>query len=363
MVNRLLTLLFLCTSAIANSQEVAHSIYLIGDAGKDTMAGPALQMLESELKRDSTSTVIFLGDNIYPAGLAGKEGAKKKHLSELKLLSQLETTAEHQGYVFWIPGNHDWKAGRWQGDWLVQLEADFVEEYYSKQKTIKNDSGMVFFPKDGFPGPHLTTVSEHGYDLIAIDVQWWLQDQFFHRVPTEIGFTKRKMEDLFLERLDSLLARSTRSGRKTILAAHHPMFSNGHHGASKQPWRFMFNWVPPFPLFGLMGLNRALVQDIPQPRYRRIQKKILAVLNKYRNIIYVSGHDHNLQYLENGGNHYLISGAGSKISSLKGDRYGAKFMDDRNYGFMRLDFLESGAVKCHVFGHLTGGEFHSFDLK
>lgn len=354
----ILWLLSLCSLA----QEVKHSIYLIGDAGKDTTAGPALLMLEEELKSYPQSTVIFLGDNIYPAGLEGKEGAKKKRLSEQKLLSQLERTQNHQGYVFWLPGNHDWKAGRWQGHWLVKEEADFVERYYAEQGTVKNDSGAVFSPKNGLPGPHIQEVSEHNYNLITIDIQWWLQDQFFHKVPTENGLSKRKMEQLFLERLDSLLARSVRSGLTTILAAHHPLYSNGHHGAHKQPWRFILNWVPPFQLFGLLGLNRALVQDVFQPRYKRIRNRIVEILNKYEDVIYVSGHDHNLQYIEKENNHYLISGSGSKRSSLKGDRNAATFMDDGNYGFMRLDIAESGRIKCHVFGHTGSGAIHSFWL-
>lgn len=353
-------LIFLVAQSVA--QNVEHSIYLIGDAGKDTTPGPALLMLEEELKLHPTSSVLFLGDNIYPAGLEGKEGAKKQRLSELKLLSQLERTENHEGYVFWVPGNHDWKAGRWQGHWLVKKEAEFVESYYAKQGTIKNDSDAVFFPKEGFPGPDLQQITEHNYDLITIDVQWWLQDQFFHKVPTENGLTKKKMEQLFLERLDSLLARSTKSGAKTIIAAHHPMYSNGHHGAAKQPFRFILNWVPPFQLFGLIGLNRAMVQDIPQPRYKRIRNRILNIINKYQGVIYVSGHDHNLQYLKMDNNHYLVSGAGSKRSSLSGDKYGASFMDDANYGFMRLDVMDDGRTQCHVFGHTTGTVIYSFWL-
>ncbi|MCF8465667.1 MAG: metallophosphoesterase [Flavobacteriales bacterium] len=361
-VSRFSVVLFLLIANVLQAQNVKHSIYLIGDAGKDTLPGPALLMLEEELKEHQNSSVIFLGDNIYPAGLEGKEGNKKKHLSEMKLLSQLERTRDFTGHVFWVPGNHDWKAGRWQGHWLVQKEAEFVESYYAQTKTIKNDSGHVFMPKDGLPGPLIEKVEEGGFDLIAIDVQWWLQDQFFHKVPTEYGLNKRRMEKRFLERLDTLIATSVSEGKLTMIAAHHPMFSNGHHGAAKQPFRFIFNWVPPFQLFGLIGLNRALVQDIPQPRYKRIRNKILNVLNKYEGLVYVSGHDHNLQYLKKENNHYLISGAGSKRSSLSGDKYGATYMDDQNYGFMRLDVMEDGKINCHVFGHTKGGIIHSFWL-
>ncbi len=358
----LLVLLSLVFSCLIQGQNIKHSIYLIGDAGKDTVPGPALRMLEAELDSNPNSSVIFLGDNIYPAGLEGKEGNKKKRLSEMKLLSQLERTKNFSGHVFWVPGNHDWKAGRWQGHWLVQKEAKFVESYYVKNKAIKNDSGHVFLPKGGLPGPMLETVEEHNYNLIAIDVQWWLQDQFFHKVPTEYGLNKRRMEKRFLARLDSLISKSVSEGKLTLIAAHHPMFSNGHHGAAKQPFRFIFNWIPPFQLFGLMGLNRALVQDIPQPRYKRIRNKILEILNKHQNLIYVSGHDHNLQYLKKDGNHHLVSGAGSKRSSLSGDKYGATYMDDQNYGFMRLDVLENGKINCHVFGHTRNGIIHSFEL-
>ncbi|MCB9204434.1 MAG: metallophosphoesterase [Flavobacteriales bacterium] len=358
-VNKLVVVLLLIAQ-IGAAQTVNHSLYLIGDAGKDTTPGPALRMLEEELKANPTSSVIFLGDNIYPAGLEGKDGAKKKRMSELKLLSQLERTANHQGYVFWVPGNHDWKAGRWQGHWLVKQEADFVEKYYAERGTIKNDSGEVFFPKLGLPGPHVAELPELGYNLITLDVQWWLQDQFFHKVPTEGGLSKKKMEQLFLQQLDSALARSSRSGLKTIIAAHHPMYSNGHHGDSKQPLRFIFNWVPPFQLFGLIGLNRALVQDIPQPRYKRIRNRMLSIINKYQGVLYVSGHDHNLQFIKKDENFHLVSGAGSKRSSLSGDKFSATYMDDQNYGFMRLDMMDSGRIKCYVFGHTTGDVIHSF---
>jgi hypothetical protein len=344
------------------AQEIKHSIYLIGDAGKDTIPGVALRLLEDELLENKSSSVLFLGDNIYPAGLEGKDGNKKKRLSELKLLSQLERTEAHKGYVFWVPGNHDWKAGKWSGHWLVQKEAEFVESYYTNNASVKNDSGHIFLPKNGLPGPAIEKVEEHGYNLIAIDVQWWLQDQFFHKVPTEDGLNKKKMENRFLLRLDSLLALSKLEGKLTIVAAHHPIFSNGHHGAPKQPWRFIFNCIPPFQLFGLMGLNRALVQDISQPRYKRIRNKILEILKKYPGTIYVSGHDHNLQYIKKDDVHYLVSGAGSKRSSLSGDKFGATYMDDQNYGFMRLDLMKNGQIKCNVFGHTKGGIIHSFVL-
>lgn len=341
---------------------IAHSIYLIGDAGKDTMPGLALQMLGRELKNDPNSTVIFLGDNVYQRGLEGKEGSEKYRVASLKLLAQLSQTENHKGNVYWLPGNHDWKAGRWQGMETVKVEAAFVENYYRNHADIINRNGPVFIPKDAFPGPAYVTFADSVH-LIAIDIQWWLQSQLGHRTPRLEGMSRRQMTRKFLTDLDSVLNRATAAGGPILIAAHHPLYSNGHHGAPKQPLRFMVNWVPPFQLFGLIGLNRMLVQDIPQPRYKRIRNRILRVMEGHRNLIYVSGHDHNLQYFRKGGHHHLVSGSGSKRSSLGRDRNGARFMDDRNYGFMRLDLMTDGTRRVHVFGHETGKVFHSFVLE
>lgn len=349
-------------AAVWGQVGITHSIYLIGDAGKDTLPGPALRMLGSELEKDTNSTVIFLGDNVYQRGLEGKEGSEKYRVATLKLLSQLSQTENHRGNVYWLPGNHDWKAGRWQGLETVKAEAIFVEQYYKEHADIINKNEQVFLPKDGFPGPAHAVFNDNVH-LIAIDIQWWLQSQFGHRTPRTEGMTRKQMTRKFLTDLDSLLGLSTATDGTVLVAAHHPMYSNGHHGAAKQPLRFMVNWVPPFQLFGLIGLNRMLVQDIPQPRYKRIRNKILTVMDKYEGVIYVSGHDHNLQYFRKGPNHHLVSGAGSKRSSLGRDRHEARFMDDRNYGFMRLDLMTDGTRQVHVFGHVTEKVFHSFVLE
>ena len=43
---------------------------------------------------------------------------------------------------------------------------------------------------------------------------------------------------------------------------------------------------------------------------------ILEVTRPYENVIFLSGHDHNLQYIREEGHHFLISGAGSKLNAI-----------------------------------------------
>ncbi len=55
-------------------------------------------------------------------------------------------------------------------------------------------------------------------------------------------------------------------------------------------------------------------QDLGHPRYRALRKALLQTFSEHENLIYVSGHEHSLQYFEPepGGTHLIISGAGSR---------------------------------------------------
>ena len=100
---------FFCLSAFAQ-EKVVHTVYLVGDAGEDTIPGKALLLLKDELIANPNSSVVFLGDNVYPSGLK-----KNNKESVLHLESQLQILKEYKGNVFFIPGNHDWQAQKRNG--------------------------------------------------------------------------------------------------------------------------------------------------------------------------------------------------------------------------------------------------------
>ncbi len=94
------------------AKEVAHTFYLIGDAGLSPTGtmNPALKAFQARLaKADSNSTAIFLGDNIYPAGLPDPRDSTQAYLqAKNNLDAQLQTLAGFPGRPLFIPGNHDW---------------------------------------------------------------------------------------------------------------------------------------------------------------------------------------------------------------------------------------------------------------
>src|SRR5688572_26928590 len=111
-------LLFLTCAAHAQSlnDSIAHSLYFIGDAGEAFIVNSKLgDVLYHDIKTTGTkSTVLFLGDNIYPKGMPDADH-KERLLSEKILRTQATWIKELNANVIFIPGNHDWMKGRKQG--------------------------------------------------------------------------------------------------------------------------------------------------------------------------------------------------------------------------------------------------------
>lgn len=305
------------------------SVYLVGDAGKDTSPGEALLMLKKELLLNPNSAVVFLGDNVYPNGMKVDEHAR------LCLESQLQILKEYKGKVYFIPGNHDWASQTYKGLKVLKAEQLYVQSYLRNNTSVANKNDKTFLPENGLPGPE-TLMLSGGLRLVIIDTQW-----FLHFYKKNKIISKRNTKELFYQKLDSILSFAKQNGEQVIVAAHHPLYTNGEHSRSLQPIRFLVNYTP-FQIFGIFGLNRLFSQDMEQPRYKKMRKRILKSLNKYDNILYASGHDHNLQYFEHNGNRYSVSGAGSKFESLrKNKKFDSLFEDDTQTGFMKLDYSKN----------------------
>lgn len=329
-----LKIIFLFFPVLLFSQsDMPYSVYLIGDAGEDTVSGKALIMLKEKLINDSSSTVVFLGDNVYPDGFK-----KDNYKSELKMRSQLNILKDYKGRAYFIPGNHDWSAQKRNGLKRIIDQKEYIESYLRNNSKLVNKNEAAFLPANGLPGPE-SVMLNNKLRLITIDTQWFLH--FYKK--NKIGSIKNT-EDLFYRNLDSLLRYSHENGEKVIVAAHHPIFTNGVHSRKLEPLRFCVNYTP-FQIFGQFGLNRLFSQDLSNPRYRKMRKRILKRLEKYDNIIYVSGHEHSLQFFKEKGNRFIVSGCGSKTDHLKRKkRFISVFQDDSKTGFVKLEYCSDGIV-------------------
>ncbi len=222
----------------------------------------------------------------------------------------MDAFKNYPGKVFFIPGNHDWNNARSRGLQYVNRQEEFVETYLNK--------GNTFLPDNGFPGPidiELVDDDDTPFDkdirLIVLDTEWWL-----HKHEKPFGDTgEYDLQDAgdFLVELNDIIRERTND--HVIMAAHHPLYSNGSHGGYFPPKRHL---LP--PVFGsLYVLYRKFFgfpQDISHHRYQELKRELTTIISGVPNLIYTSGHDHNLQYhrvdRRRMNQHFLVSGSGSK---------------------------------------------------
>jgi hypothetical protein len=327
------------------------SLYLIGDAGDDTLPGPALQLLETKLKNESSeSAIIFLGDNSYEKGIF-PEGSKNYKESTLKLTAQLDRAKDYGGQVFVIPGNHDWNKSKWKGLAQIHNEEKFTRAYLSDSSFHFKNTSNCFLPKAGFPGPSSVLLdSVLKIRLIVYDAQWWLQRQWFHKAGKEDGKSYREMSDDFFSQLRKMLGDAKANQEQVIIAAHHPLMTEGHHGVRKTGIYILATYTP-LIIFRPMGLNRLFRQDLTSNAYRRLADSMLDIIQQYDHIIYVSGHDHNLQVLhDEKKNLFILSGAGSRSAPFAENPSSHAFWkNDSETGFFQLVFRKGAEVELKVF--------------
>lgn len=330
------------------SLKLEHTVYLVGDAGKASLGEvpPALKCLKAALAKESeNSSVLFLGDNVYPSGLLDDD-EKGWALSEHRLKVQLETLEGYKGHPIFMPGNHDWGSGL-KG---LKRQQKYVDNYINKLRGVddKDDKDWedYFLPENGCPGPEVIEIGDKLVILI-VDTQWYLEDWSKQpKINDDCLAKSREMYEYFF-----LNAVKKYRSRNIIIAGHHPPFTNGPHGGNFTLMEHIFPLTTvssklfiPMPGVGtIAALIRGSVgskQDMSHQLNKDLMAGMLRSANTFGSFIFVSGHEHNLQYLENGQQKFVVSGGGSQKDASRLGK-GAKFAYG-TMGYSTLDFYENG---------------------
>jgi hypothetical protein len=213
-------------------KKIAHSFYLIGDAGNSPIgsSSEALKAFKSELNKASkNSTAIFLGDNIYPKGLPGKKD-ESRAFAEYQLKAQTSAVKDFKGEAIFIPGNHDWYSNGLKG---LKRQEKYIEDALGKN---------TFLPENGCPIEKVEISDD--IVMIIIDSEWYLTNWDKH--PTINDDCEIKTRFKFFEELESLIKKAR--GKTTIIALHHPMFTNGPHGGQYD----FVSHLKPIPILGTL---------------------------------------------------------------------------------------------------------------
>ncbi len=320
------------------NKEISHEFYLIGDAGYTNIgkSQPALNAFKKVLsKASSNSTALFLGDNIYPSGFpeANTEGSD---LAEYRINSQIATVKEFKGRPIFIPGNHDWYSNGLKG---LKRQEKFVEEALGKN---------TFLPENGCPIERVKINDE--LVLLTIDSQWFLSDWDKHPTIND-ECDEIKTREQFFEEIESQINKA--QGKTLVIAIHHPIVTNGSHGGEYS----LKSYFSPLPILGslknyIRKTGGVSPQDIQSTKYRTLSKRLLTLAQQKNNLIFVSGHEHSLQYIVNSNTPFIINGSGSKstAASLGYDglfAYGGQ-------GFVKLVTYKDGSSWAYYYGEDNG---------
>ena len=282
------------------SKAINRTFYLIGDAGKSPMGDLSLGLkaFKQHISNKNTENdfAVFLGDNIYPAGLPKKD-AKTRSNAENHIDAQIKSVKDFGGKAFFIPGNHDWYADGVQG---VKRQEDYIEDALGKN---------TFKPENGCPLESID-ISET-IQLIVIDTQWYLEN--WNKNPTINDDCEIKTRERFLEELEGELKKA--QNKRILFAMHHPMFTNGLHGGYYPADKHLFPTQSkvPLPILGSLATQirtqgGVSIQDRYNERYNELMKRLETLASEYDNIVFASGHEHTLQYIEKDAIKQIVSG-------------------------------------------------------
>ena len=322
----------------ASPDEVDAVLFLIGDAGYAYPGrSPVLAELTREVEwwseqlgRDSAVSVAYLGDVVYPDGVH-ERGHPSFPQDSIRLWSQIDVVTgpnalKHQTVGLFLAGNHDW--GNMTGERAQARLANLRAELDSAA-TLTGGLLSLNPPFDD-PGPVVKDIRDN-VRLLFFDTHWWLQER------------SEEAKDAFFQRVQAAVEGS--GDREVIILAHHPWASAGPHGVVASGTRS-------FGLLYLLSKSGAYAQDVNSPAHGDFRSRLKAA---FRNagkapLVFAAGHDHSLQVMsgrdEEEPRHILISGAGSKLSSIE-DTTSLRHAAVKP-GYMRLVFRRDNSVDLYV---------------
>ena len=296
--------------------EIRHRVVMIGDAGYFLEDDPTLDALDQWATSVDSSSVLFLGDNIYNEGLTDDD---REH-GERILTQQLAATYARK---IFIPGNHDWgMMPKNQNAESIRNQQAFVDEWPA--------SRAEFIPKEGCMGPTSRTLLEGGDSqkaviFIALDPTPWINERLRKHCPTP----QTQVE--FLAALDAKLARH--KDDFVVVGSHYPMLTGGPHGGLS--YGFLGDLIVT-PIGWMMGG----LANTYEPGYADWIARTQAVLRRNPPKIYTAGHDHSLQLLDSGdvAGIYVVSGAGARDRVSTVTHLPSTYFAHAAPGFVVVDF-------------------------
>ncbi len=322
-----------------------YRVLLLGDGGQPKQDESVLETLREWAEKDAIKTsIVFLGDNMYPEGMT----ERRKHEVSERLAPQLSVVKTAGVHGLFIPGNHDWAGGKAEGRSALLAQEQFINDNLPGR--------MSFLPSGGSPGPVVIElpIADPAVRLIVLDTQWWL-----HRHEKPEKSPETVIEEL-IEKLNTKLP--------VIVVGHHPLETYGPHGGFFDwkshlfPARDIKAWLwVPVPILGAAYpyWRKYLYRSDQDMRGERNKNMVTQLNSAFSNekaagknpplLIYASGHEHSLQVLKGDVVDYLlVSGAAASQKVTEVSSGDNTLFAHQHTGFMAMDFFTDGKVLLRV---------------
>lgn len=340
---------------------IEHTLFLVGDAGEidDPVTGEnwVISAMRQQVEQAGSETsIVFLGDNIYPKGLPKKDDPLRAEAEQI-ISNQLDLAGASEGKSYFIPGNHDWNKMKKGGRKAILRQEHFVESYFQDSSNQKKK--VHLYPGHACGDPKVQKINS---DLVFvfIDTQWWLQDWDDEKkmnqkceIKTRADLLKR-MEEIFLHYKND----------EIVVLMHHPIETNGTHGGNFSAAHHLFPmheyknlWIP-LPILGsFVPIYRSVSghpQDVTNAKNQELMYGLRDMAKGLRiNVLFASGHDHGLQHFDHNKLQYVVSGAGGKTSYVRAGSEAHYARSAR--GFARVDFYEEFEAWLEIYTVAEGG--------
>jgi len=347
------------------------TFYAIGDWGdggdKQATVGELLRAdLRSIGVREVRPFVLGAGDNYYPDGLP--EGWPKDHVVGLYLDRRFgdvygDCLYDGRGLTFHtVLGNHDYRGDIYL--WETYAE-DRYDGLYGKPRFVSYtlrapdviDSnreseydGLRKAADDGkvLTLPELVPVSTDKIAVIAVDTEAMIlltQEALRHEDDEEPHESTLVLERHWVT-LRNLIERHEEVPWVFVLG-HHPVATHGPHGGHHpRPMHLHLEglWEG---LRGMVGVHD--IQDLSHKAYGTFADRMGRELSARQRIVYVSGHEHSLQFIWYKDRLLqVVSGAGSKLSPVASDK--DTIMKIKEPGMVRFDVMGEELWIEYIYG-------------
>ena len=311
----------------AQPRDAVQSVILLGNlVDLQSVQSFTSQVSDIAQNFDHECSILLNGDFL---------DSKQNFSDQLKRLDTLLSgLGEISGTkVVMLPGDRDWQNSGREGWEFVQLLEEYVEKNYPE---------VIWPVKDGCPGPERVNLGLT-LNLIAINTQWW--NHPYLRPTPESADCDLAAEEAILEEIEDQIEEVAYGN--LLVAGHFPIFSNGEYGG-----RFpATKWLFPVPVYSTFRTayrqNVGTSTETSNEQYTEFRDEIEDIFADHQSLIYVSGHEHNLELLRERDNIFINSGAPEKGGHIKSTRN--TIYANKRPGFVVLHFEGDGAVWASIY--------------